>query len=422
VSDRPFPFGGFAPQAPDPESVAQAVATIAARDPRFNLDSFLAEAQQAFWLVGQAHAQCKPELWAGGRGAGRAGRERAAIEEACREGHITAPDDEDAESGQLVSIASDASHDTIVVHFTSRWRPVGGGRSGGRGKEEPHIENWCFQRPATAQTAQAAGAGDHCRNCGALLTESVGGTCRYCGTPIGAGDGWRVIRVDEVQAPEAASAVAAMRSIVAAMAVASQEQRAAGVSTATAPAAAAPRRRRGRGCLGPVLLVILVAIGLGADAVGSSGSLHRAVAKVFPSIRHPRLQGPLDVSGTILAQHVVATQVPPKFQSGGTCIQAAARTAWDFKAKLADGSAFHLQIGLPPGTGAPGVYKRPELSLTATAQNASRYESWTATAASTIVLTVQPGGGGDLQFSNMARNEPGSTGLSGHLTWACDLA
>ncbi len=64
MTDQQFPFGGLGPQAPDPDVVHQAVATIAARDPAFNLDTFLAEAQQAFWLLGQAHARCKPELCA----------------------------------------------------------------------------------------------------------------------------------------------------------------------------------------------------------------------------------------------------------------------------------------------------------------------------------------------------------------------
>jgi hypothetical protein len=169
-------------------------------------------------------------------------------------------------------------------------------------------------------------------------------------------------------------------------------------------------------------LVLLVLAGLGADAVGSTGSLHRAVAKVFPSIRHARLQGPLNVSGTINTQSVVATQVAPKFQSGGTCQQAAQRSSWEFQAKLADGSTFHLEFALPPGTGAPGTYKRPDLSLSATASNSSRYRSWSATTASTAVLMVQPSGGGDLQFANLPLNEPGSTPLSGHLTWTCALA
>jgi hypothetical protein len=410
--------------APDPESVAQAVATISARDHLFNLDSFLAEAQQAFWLVGQAYARCKPELSAGVLSPPLMERHRGAIEAACREQRVVAPADDDAESGQLVSIASDASHDTIVVHFSSRWRPTGGKR----GKEEGHVENWCFQRPATAETAQA-GAGERCGNCGALLSDSVGGTCRFCGTPIGTGDGWRVIRVDEVAAPGAASAIETMQSIMGAMATAAAASNAAraagGAQTATGTVnqgVTTARRRRGCGCLGPVFLVLLVLAGLGVDAVGSSGSLHRAVAKVFPSIRHPRLQGPLNVSGTINTQSVAATQVVPKFQSGGTCLQAAQRSSWEFAAKLADGSTFHLEFGLPPGTGAPGTYKRPDLSLSATASNASRYRSWSATTASTAVLTVQPSGGGDLQFANLPLSEPGATPLSGHLTWSCALS
>jgi hypothetical protein len=419
MSDRPFPFGGSAPQSPDPDTVRQAVATIAARDPLFNLDAFLADSQQAFWLVGQAHAQCKPELCAGVLAPALAERERAAITEDCRDGHGTAPGDSDAESGQLISIASDASHDTIVVHFVSTWRPAGGGR----GKPDRRVQNWCFQRPAGAQTVQAAGAGERCRNCGALLSASVGGTCRYCGTPIGTGDGWRIIRVDGVQAQEAATALAAMQSIVATMASAATAARLQqGLAEPSAPVSTPARRGRRVGC-GPILLAILVLAGLGFYAVESSGSLHHAVATVVPSIRHPRLQGPLDLTGAITAGRQVATQVPPTLPpSGATCAQASQRTAWNFKAKLPDGSTFHLEVGLPPGTGAAGVYKRPGLTVSANAQNASRFESWTAATATTAVMTVAPDGGGDLQFTNLTSNDTGIGPLSGHLVWSCALA
>ena len=416
MTDRPFPFGGMVPEAPDPETVRQSVATIVARDPEFNLDTFLAEAQQAFWLVGQAHARCKPELCAGVLAPALAERERAAIEEDCKDGKGTAPSDGDAGSGQLVSIVSDASHDTIVVHFLSLWRPVGGGR----GKGDRRVQNWCYQRPSSART-ESAGAGERCRNCGALLSESVGGTCRFCGTPIGTGDGWRIIRIDDVKAQEAASAVATMRTIMATMAEARQQQGTAATPTA-APARVSPARRA-RGCVGPVFFLLVVLAGLGVYAVESTGSVHRAVAAVFPSIRHARLQGPLDLSGTITGQHVVATQVPPRLpSSGGTCAKAAVRTAWDFKAKLPDGSTFHLELGLPPGTGGAGVYRRPTLIVTANAQNASRYESWSATSTSTATLTVQADGGGDVQFSGLTLDTPGGTALSGHLTWSCALS
>ncbi|MDQ1392342.1 MAG: Tim44-like domain [Acidimicrobiaceae bacterium] len=420
MTDRPFQFGGV-DQGPDPATVQQAVATIAARDPLFNLDTFLAEAQQAFWLVGQAHARCKPELCAGVLALALAERERATIEKDCRDGEGSSPEDGDAETGRLVSIASDASHDTIVVHFNSTWRPVGG-----KGKADRRVQNWCFQRPADAKTTEAAAAGERCRNCGALLSESAGGTCRYCGTPIAAGAGWRIIRVDEVAAQDAASAVAAMQSIVSAMVAAGRLQQTTTTAPTTTPSPSSPSRT-GWGFarvmrLIRVLFFLAIALaGLGFYAVESNGSVHRAAAKVFPSIRHPRLQGPLDLSGTFSAQHLVATQVPPKLQSGGSCDQAAQRTAWDFKTKLPDGSTFHLEMGLPPGTGAPGVYKRPQLSLTANAANASRSESWTAASASTAVLTVSASGG-DLQFANLPMDEPGTPPLSGHLTWSCALS
>ena len=65
-------------------AVTAAITSIAQPDPAFNLDALLAEAQQAFWLVGQAHAKCQPELCVGVLSGDLANRERATIEEACR--------------------------------------------------------------------------------------------------------------------------------------------------------------------------------------------------------------------------------------------------------------------------------------------------------------------------------------------------
>ena len=66
--------------------------------------------------------------------------------------------------------------------------------------------------PTGAQTIPTS-AGARCANCGAALL-STGGTCRYCGAPVGKGDGWRVIRIDDVSAKSTAEAAQAMRSIV----------------------------------------------------------------------------------------------------------------------------------------------------------------------------------------------------------------
>src|SRR5436305_8163008 len=124
------------------DAVIATVDEIVARDPAFNLDEFLAEAQQAFWLVGQAHAECKPDLCRAVLSPELAEREKGAIEHECADGIAAAPNPQDASTGQLVSIESDAARDTAIVHFRSTWRPISG-----RDRDEEHrAQNWCFQR------------------------------------------------------------------------------------------------------------------------------------------------------------------------------------------------------------------------------------------------------------------------------------
>ena len=80
---------------------------------------------------------------------GLASREQSAIEEACQKKRGLAPSDEDAKTGELLSISTDSSGDTVTVQFVSTWSPVAG-----NGKPQRRVQNWCFHRPASARTLQ----------------------------------------------------------------------------------------------------------------------------------------------------------------------------------------------------------------------------------------------------------------------------
>ena len=343
------PAAGQPTPVPELDKVRQTVATITAHDPGFNLDAFLAEAQQAFWLVGRAHAECKPDLCRSVLSAALAAREQAIIDSACRDATPMAPNDGDASTGQLVSIETDATSDTATVHFTSTWRAV----SGGRDQPDHRVQNWCFQRPVGSRTVKTD-EGQHCQNCGAALSASAG-TCRYCGAVIGAGSGWRVIRIDDVSAQETAQTNAAMRSIVAELTAAREA-----TSQPSMPARRFGRGRRSHPFRRLVLVLIVVAaLFVVVEGVAENGSAHRDVAKVLPFFRHPILSGQLDLVGQISARGITATQAPSLFQLHGTCAKQAIRTTWNFKAKLPDGSTFDLQIALPPDQGGPATYRNP---------------------------------------------------------------
>jgi hypothetical protein len=401
---------------PDPDSVKATVAAITQHDPEFNLDALLAEAQQAFWLLGQAHAKCQPELCAAVLSPELARLESSSIEAACQKRNVKAPDDDDAKTGRLFSIASDASGDTVTVHFDSTWRPVAGDRSAEReardGRAERRVQNWCFRRPPNSRTVNPT-EGQRCANCGAALSASAG-TCRYCGAVIGVGSGWRVIRIDDVSAEGTAEATAAMESIVAGIMAAQRADRAA---QQTPPG----RRHRRVRWVKPVLSVLIILAIVVVVAAAGSNRLHQDVANVLPFIRHPELTGTVDLRGQIAATNLSALQVPPLVELGGSCKSYSDRSSWDFKAKLPDSSTFHLKFALPPDQAHPGTYRPSELTLSASADNSQQSSSWSGTPSTVAVLTVGPSGGGSLTFRAMPPGETGGSPLSGSLSWTCSV-
>ena len=392
----------------DTEAVRAAVTSIIQRDPAFNLDTFLAEAQQAFWLVGHAHSTCQPELCETVLASDLAQRERATIEAECAAGTASAPEPQDASTGQLVSIETDAHRDTATVHFRSTWR-----RMSGRDHEERRSQNWCFQRASTALTTVTTES-DRCHNCGAALQSSAG-TCRYCGARIGDDAGWRVIRIDDVREEEVADAVTSMREVIAAAVAAART-----ASHESAPQPTVTKKRFTlSGCLTQIFWVVVVLLGVGVYAAFSDGTVHRVVATVVPPIKFAILKGPVDLNGRITAQHVSAALVQESFHHDNTCAKSAERTDWDFKAKLPDGSSFRLKIGLPPAAGGPGTYQRPKVSVNADAENKTSSVSWSSGPATTVTLTVRPDGGGDVVFGGLTSTTAGEGPLSGHLAWNC---
>ncbi len=405
---------GLSVPVPDQESVQAAVASISERDPAFNLDELLAEAQQAFWLVGQAYAKCQPELCESVLSPELARRERVAIGQACENKRAVVPGSEDANTGRLLSLSSDSSGDTVTVHFVSTWQP----RSGqGKQQQQQRAQNWCFHRPVSARTVQIH-EGQRCTNCGGPLSSSAG-TCRYCGALIGAGSGWQVIRIDDVSAERAAESAAVMGSIVAGIMAAHQAR-----TPAVNPDVATSRPRRRSRPHRYVSLLLFLAVALGAVVVvgaAGSGKLHQDVAKVFPFVRHPELVGTLDINGQVSAANLSTMQTPPTIEFGGSCKTYADRSSWAFTAKLPDSSTFTLNFSLPPGQSEAGNYRPPEVALSANAQNTQQTSSWAQGPGTSALLTLNAGGDGTLNFGGLAPTETSQSPVSGHLSWNCSV-
>ncbi len=409
------------PPPPDLYSVDAAIAAIKLRDAAFDLDLFLAEAQQAFWLVGRAHAECKPELCRAVLSADLAAREQTEITEACQHGKIIAPAPDDASSGRLMSLSSDAFDDTAVVHFTSTWRPVAtpgptGQRQPHDGHDDPDVDrrdqHWCFQRLSGSLTMHAA-QGERCHNCGASLDASTG-SCRFCGAAMSAGSGWRVIRIDDIDPQQLGGVEGAATAVQSMIAELSSHRQ----FNQPVPATLGRRLHVGRwiGRLVTLFVALAIVVFIGA---GLNNSLHSAVVKVFPSLRHPEFGGPLDLQGELQASQLHAVLDGAPFVFRGTCDKQVSKTAWVFRTKLVDGSSFTMTISLPPGSGGQGVHSPPELQLTAEADNGARSQLWALVGESPNASLTVDSSGDYLQFSDMISSSGGT--LSGHLAWSCAL-
>jgi hypothetical protein len=170
-----------------------------------------------------------------------------------------------------------------------------------------------------------------------------------------------------------------------------------------------------------VFYLVAAAAVIVAIAAAGSGRLHQDLAKELPFIRHPELVGTLDLTGQISSTRRSAMQKPPAVQFGGSCATYANRTSWDFRAKLPNGSSFTLQFSVPLDQGGPGTYRAGRLRISAEAENAQQTTSWSGSSGSVANLTLTPGGGGLLTFSELAANSAGGRSLSGQLSWTCSV-
>jgi hypothetical protein len=187
-------------QEGDPFSFSTGAA-ITDHDPTFSLDAFIPFAEAVFMRVNQARASGALDqvrhvlgdgLWQEFQAEGRR-PERAGL---------TATGSEATRTGQ------DGSWDTVVIRFTAR-------TAGRRGR--PLLEDWIFQRPVAKPAPEreaAAGAltpgaeAAECPVCGAPLSLTDEGTCRYCGVSARGGlGGWRLVRTAAAQRAPAAQPI-----------------------------------------------------------------------------------------------------------------------------------------------------------------------------------------------------------------------
>jgi predicted lipid-binding transport protein (Tim44 family) len=186
-------FPGSSPAASGQESPEQGLAAIEAHDPGFSKEAFLEQVQRTFFIVQQAWTQRQPGLSRQVMADGLWQQHRVQIQ-----GYIDAHKRnvlEDLAVGDLTIVGAhrDASYDTITVRVLASCADYDVDDEHGRvvrGDKQVHqwMEDWTFQRSASATTPTAGGTmADKCPNCGAPLDLDLEGQCKYCRAPVSSG-------------------------------------------------------------------------------------------------------------------------------------------------------------------------------------------------------------------------------------------
>jgi hypothetical protein len=178
-------------------------AAITDHDPSFSLDAFIPFAEAVFLRVNRARA------------GGALGQVRHVLGDGLwQEFQAEGPRPERAgllaTGSEAIRSGQDGSWDTVVIRFTAR-------TAGRRGR--PLMEDWTFQRPVTkpvptqeqaAFTAapESGAEAEECPVCGAPLSLTDEGSCRYCGASARGGlGGWRLVRTAAAQRAAAAQPI-----------------------------------------------------------------------------------------------------------------------------------------------------------------------------------------------------------------------
>jgi hypothetical protein len=289
----------------DPLSFSIAGA-ITDHDPSFSLDAFIPFAEAAFLRVNRARADGQLEpvrhlladgLWQEFQAEGSK-PERAGLA---------------VGSAEATQAGQDGSWDSVVVRFTTR----------------SLVEDWIFQRPIAS--SGSSGGPAECPVCGAPLSLTEEGSCRYCGAAARGGlGGWRLVRTTPAgpSAPRPGQLPQARGSrlgwVVAAVILAAT--------------------------LVPVIFTLVM-------TRATAGVQHAALNQV-PSTRSPQVSGHANFTGAL-------NENPPgrvTLSGGvtGACSSRARQTSGltfsDVESVEGGRKALVVHVSLPPGVEGPGEY------------------------------------------------------------------
>jgi predicted lipid-binding transport protein (Tim44 family) len=192
---------GAAPAIP----AGAGIDAIRQHDPAFDENAFLASAERAFFLVQKAWSEQKPELSRQVMADGVWQQHRTQIEAQETAGTRNLLDGLAVGSAQVEAATSDQSYDTITVRFLAASADYDVNQAGklvrGDRQIRQWVEDWLFQRSASATTRPGGGTLDQkCPNCGAPLDLDLGGVCQYCRAPVMSGKyDWVLSRIEQVR-------------------------------------------------------------------------------------------------------------------------------------------------------------------------------------------------------------------------------
>jgi predicted lipid-binding transport protein (Tim44 family) len=196
-------FPGSAPSGLDDPDTG--LAAIAAHDPGFDKSRFLGDVQSTFYVVEGAWTQLDPSASRQVMSDGLWQQHRVQMQGYAAAHKHNVLEGLAVESLTVIAAHHDDNYDTITVRVLASCADYDvDDRTGKviRGHKQPEqwMEDWTFQRSATAVTPKQGGTlSSHCPNCGAPLELDLSGVCHYCHALVSSGTfDWVLARISQV--------------------------------------------------------------------------------------------------------------------------------------------------------------------------------------------------------------------------------
>jgi predicted lipid-binding transport protein (Tim44 family) len=203
---RPAPFVGYTSEsqlAAAAPSVADGVARMRSSDPAFSIDAFRNRVRTAFVALQEAWCQQHLDAARAFLSPGAYFAWRAQLETMAAEGRRNVMEHLQVQSIQPMRIVHGRVFDDLTVRITAACADYELDKDGkivfGDRTVRPFSEEWTFQRSTGATTSNKPGTLENaCPSCGAPVSLTQIGECRYCKATVTTGKfDWVVSRIEQ---------------------------------------------------------------------------------------------------------------------------------------------------------------------------------------------------------------------------------